>query len=136
MVRKALPDLEKWAEEIIRDKKIWAIARDVEQRGWMESEDFVQCFVLEVIRCVKYFDCRKKTSFDGFVKIVLRNVLYQVKREAERRLVKIDFDFISWDAVDGIQWDDGYSVDCNLYFALEVWHFLKRIVPRIVEDLE
>jgi len=135
-MRKALPDLEKWANEIIRDKEIWAIARKVERRGWMESEDFVQDFVCEVLRCVKYYDCRKKTSFDRFVRLVLRNVLYCVKREAERRRVKIDFDFMSWDVVDRIQWDDKYSVDCNLYFAFEVLHFLKRVVPRIIENLE
>lgn len=99
--RCALPDLDLWAEDNYVRNILISVGKKLEYQGVMETDDFVQTFYLEVIRCLKYYNPRRKSSFNDFCKRILYCVLYTVrkesKKEKEKKLRTVSIDAFDYD---------------------------------------
>jgi DNA-directed RNA polymerase specialized sigma24 family protein len=131
--RQGWPDFDLIVGDLVRDRRLWKIAYGVQSCGWCEAEDFVQTFCMELIRALRYYDCKKKSSFEQFSRIILRNCIYDIKRKAKHRLPVVDIG--EFDVVDRMRWDSEFSEDCNVYFALELLDFTKAVVRRYLEEV-
>lgn len=94
----------------------------------MEAEDFIQTFACEVLRCVKYYNPRKKSNFDKFCKCILRETLYSIKKKANSR-IEIPMDFLE-DFDIGVL-DDGFIETYKV--IQDLWSIVTYVVRKIYE---